>query len=265
MTSEAAQRIAAAPQEMQLPNGMTVVQVSPDETTALYREIFSERRYLRHGISLDPGDVVVDVGANIGMTTLFFHTECAGLRFYACEPAPIPYAALTANVAAHGVAATTIQCALSDYSGVGLLTYYPNTTVMSGFHADPAAEEALTRSFLERSGLGEKDIDGLLHGKYETTTVECPVKTLSEIVAEQAIGSIDLLKIDVEKSELAVLRGLRETDWPKVRQIVAEVHDSDGALEAVRGLLVEHGFSVIQEQDAMLAGTEIHEVFATRP
>jgi 31-O-methyltransferase len=207
---------------------------------------------------------VFDVGANIGMTTLFFHTECAGLTFHAFEPAPIPYAALRANVAAHGVRATTTRCALSDHSGTGVMTYYPNTTVMSGFHADPHADSALTRTFLRRSGLDAETIDRILAGRYETTTIECPVTTLSEVIAERGITSIGLLKIDVEKSESAVLRGLRDADWPKVRQVVAEVHDLDGALDSFVTSLDRRGFTVAVEQEPMLGGTDVFDVFAVR-
>jgi FkbM family methyltransferase len=249
---------------MRLPNGLAVAHVSADETAALYREIFTERRYLQHGVSLSPGGVVFDVGANIGMSTLFFHTECAGLRFHAFEPAPVPYAALAANVAGHSIDATISRCAISDHSGTGRMTYYPNTTVMSGFHADPASDAAVTRAFLERMGLGSEAIDGVLTGKYETTTIKCPVRTLSEVIAEREITSIDLLKIDVEKSELAVLRGLDDADWPRVRQIVAEVHDLDDALKSFLSLVEQHGFTVTLGQDTMLAGSEIFDVFAIR-
>ena len=39
------------------------------------------------------------------------------------------------------------------------------------------------------------------------------------------IPRIDLLKIDVEGAELSVLRGVRREHWPRVRAVVAEVHD----------------------------------------
>lgn len=247
---------------MKLPNGLTVSHVNTGETALLYRDIFAERCYMQHGITLSPGGTVFDVGANIGMSTLFFHTECAGLTFHAFEPAPDPYAALSANIAAHGIDATATRCALSDHAGTGRMTYYPDSTVMSGFHADAASEAALTRTFLVRSGFEEEDVEDMLAGRHETVEIEVPVRMLSDVIAERGVTSIDLLKVDVEKSELEVLRGLSEADWPKVRQVVAEVHDLDGTLKAFVSLLDEHGFDVAVEQDALLADTEIYEVFA---
>lgn len=57
---------------------------------------------------------------------------------------------------------------------------------------------------------------------------ECAVTTLAAFIREQRLSRIDLLKIDVEGSELAVLRGLDAAGWATVRQLVAEVHDVGG-------------------------------------
>lgn len=219
---------------------------------------------MRPRLSLSSGDTVFDVGANIGMAALFFHIECPGLIFHAFEPAPVPYAALTANLVAHGLVAHPARCALSDRSGVGRLTYYPDSTVMSGFYADAEAEAALTRCYLKRSGFDEEDVREMLTGRHESVMIDCPVQTLSDVIESREVESIDLLKLDVEKSELDVLRGLREEDWPKVRQVVAEVHDINGALKSFIALLEVHGYDMELEQDELLQGTEIYEVFAFR-
>jgi 31-O-methyltransferase len=251
-------------QQMKLPNGLTVAHVSAGETALLYRDIFAERCYMQHGIQLTPGNTVFDVGANIGMSALFFHTECPDLVFHAFEPAPVPFTALTANIETHGIRAIATQCALSDHSGAARMTYYPDSTVMSGFHADPAAEAALTRNFLLHSGFEEEDVDDMLEGRHAAAEIECEVRTLSQVIAERGITTIDLLKVDVEKSELEVMRGLDESDWPKVKQIVAEVHDLEGALKDFTSLLEDHGFAVALEQDELLQGTEVYEAFAVR-
>ena len=249
---------------MRLPNGLLVQQVSPGETALLYRDIFTERCYMRPRLSLRSGDTVFDVGANIGMAALFFHLECPGLIFHTFEPAPVPYAALTANLVAHGLTAYPARCALADHSGAGRLTYYPDSTVMSGFYADAAAEAALTRAYLTRSGFDEEDVREMLSGRHENVMIDCPVQTLSDVIESRGVESIDLLKLDVEKSELDVLRGIREEDWPKVRQVVAEVHDINGGLKSFTALLDAHAFDVELDQDELLRGTEIYEVFAFR-
>ena len=95
-------------------------------------------------------------------------------------------------------------------------------------------------------------------------TFPCRLQTLSEIVDEEGVVGIDLLKVDVEKSEREVLAGIREEHWGLIGQVVVEVHDEQGALEEVRDVLAKHGFETIAEQDPQLRGTTIFSVFATR-
>jgi hypothetical protein len=52
-----------------------------------------------------------------------------------------------------------------------------------------------------------------------------PVTTLHDIIQQQHLTHIHLLKIDVEGEELAVLRGLSEADWSNIDQVVMEIHD----------------------------------------
>src|SRR6267154_1911117 len=82
--------------------------------------------------------------------------------------------------------------------------------------------------------------------------------------AEQGLERIDLLKINVEKSELNVLRGLGPEDWPKIRQLVIEV-DLQENLAPITALLEGHGFEVLVEQDPLLRKTELCYVYAIRP
>ena len=49
-----------------LANGWPVRTASLAEAIFLYEEIFVQQCYLQHGLALRPGDVIVDVGANIG-------------------------------------------------------------------------------------------------------------------------------------------------------------------------------------------------------
>src|SRR5690349_13609232 len=54
-----------------LPNSMAIVHQNKIETDIMYKEIFEYCAYLRHGITIRDGDCIFDVGANIGMFTLF--------------------------------------------------------------------------------------------------------------------------------------------------------------------------------------------------
>jgi hypothetical protein len=108
-------------------------------------------------------------------------------------------------------------------------------------------------------------IDYLIRRAFVTEKVECSLRTLSEVVHEQEVARIDLLKVDVEKAELDVLEGIDAADWPIIRQVVVEVHDHDGRLARVRELLLEHGFAtIVVEQEPLFRGTEIYNLYALR-
>src|SRR5262249_22255020 len=95
--------------------------------------------------------------------------------------------------------------------------------------------------------------------------VSCQVRPLSQVVQEYGVEQIDLLKIDVEKSEWEVLAGIAAEDWPKIRQIVVEVHDLEDRLARVTGLLRARGYTVSVDQEAALADSALYSVYAVHP
>ncbi|CAL6343790.1 unnamed protein product [Bathycoccus prasinos] len=79
---------------------------------------------------------------------------------------------------------------------------------------------------------------------------------------------INLLKIDVERYELSVLRGIREIDFAHIETIVVEVHDKEDktGVQDVVALLKSRGKfpRVIVEQPEHLKGSMLFNVFAFR-
>jgi FkbM family methyltransferase len=248
-----------------LPDGLTVFSLNPDETRYVYREVFESRCYLRNGIELHDGDCVFDVGANIGLSALFFHRERKAVRVFAFEPGPAAIECLKANVNLHGIDARIFECGLSSKPGTAEFTFYPGNTILSGFHADQEADRNNTKAYLLNSGFTAQNADRLLGLLFKKVILPCRLRTLSEIVDEEHIDRIDLLKIDAEKSEQEVLAGIRDEHWSLIRQVVVEVHDAAGELDAVQGLLAKRGFNVSAEQDPMLQGSRLFNVYAVRP
>jgi FkbM family methyltransferase len=73
---------------------------------------------------------------------------------------------------------------------------------------------------------------------------ECRLTTISAAMREYGIDRVDLVKIDAEGAEWAILQGIEPSDWPRIRQLALEVHDIDGRVERMRGLLEERGYEV---------------------
>jgi 31-O-methyltransferase len=250
--------------KLTLPDGLDVYSLNPDETRFVHGEVFGARCYLQHGIELRDGDCVFDVGANIGLATVFFHRECRGIRIFAFEPSPAACECLKMNIELHGADARVFECGLSSEPGTAEFTFYPANSVMSGFHADLETDRGTTRTFMVNKGIAPRNAERFLGFMFKKVTFPCRLRTISEIVDEESVERIDLLKVDVEKSEGEVLAGIRAEHWGRIRQAVIEVHDENRRLEAVRGLLTMHGFEVTAEQDPLLQGTTLSTVFATR-
>src|SRR4029078_10192381 len=81
-----------------LPNEIEVSYHNRHETEAIYQEIFVAQSYQKHGITYEDGDCIFDVGANIGLFTLFAHEQCRNPRIYAFEPVPSSFEKLRQNI-----------------------------------------------------------------------------------------------------------------------------------------------------------------------
>ena len=77
--------------------------------------------------------------------------------------------------------------------------------------------------------------------------VTCELRTLSEFLRKHGIARVDLLKVDAEQSEQHILAGLDEEDWPKIRQVVVEVHGGNEATRAMAELLRRRGYHTAEE------------------
>jgi FkbM family methyltransferase len=237
----------------------------PDPSQLLYqvREIFEERVYLQHGIEVTRGDVVLDVGANIGVAAAFFAGECDAI-VHSFEPVQPIYEILCENVRSltncfpHNVG-------LSSRARRARITYYPHADAMSGLFANPDADRAFARTCMTNIGMTEKDVERNLVGRYDDSVeLECELDTVSAIMEELGVGKVALLKVDVERAELDVLEGVSERDWPRIEQVVTEVHDEVGRLDTVQALLARHGFDTVVEQEPAMRTTGVHLVYATR-
>jgi FkbM family methyltransferase len=236
-----------------LPNGMTIDHHGSFQTSIIYKEVFEDEVYLKHGITLKDGDVVFDVGANIGLFTLFVNRLCPTAQIYAFEPLPPNFELLRANAVRHGIEAHLFNCGLSESSAVANFTFYPQAAGLSGRAGnrtdDKDATRAIVLDWIHNTASGQEilpqsQLDELLDEYLRSETYSCRLKTLSEVMREQQLEQIDLLKIDVESSELEVLAGIAEDDWPKIKQIAMEVH-SRSIVERISSMLEARGFEFV--------------------
>jgi FkbM family methyltransferase len=266
-TEEAPKRLAT------LPNGMEIAYQSRAELDHFYSDIFEKKIYLQHGISLRDGDCVFDVGANIGLFSLFVSQAYPSAALFSFEPAPPLHAIARYNLARYNADAFVFDFGLSNAEGTASFTFYPNSSGMSSFHADEAEERSALRAVfqaeLRRGAPGLEQLlkheEDLLEQRLKRETFTCRLRTLSDVIQETGVECVDLVKIDVQKCELEVLEGVREEHWPLLRQLVVEVHNIEGRVAKIRALLEDRGFAVLAEQDESYEGSIMVNLFAVRP
>ncbi|NEO30634.1 MAG: amino acid adenylation domain-containing protein [Symploca sp. SIO3C6] len=257
-----------------LPNHLEVAHLNQYETEYLYQEIFVDLVYLKHGIVFNEDDCIIDIGANIGLFTLFAQQKSPKGTIYSFEPAPHAFDKLQTNAKLYCQNIHLFNCGLGGEPREESFTFYPRSSVFSSFAADTEQDEKAIRSVIVNmlksdSSLDEESVerlaDDFLKDRLEQETYQVQLRTLSEIIEEYNIEKIDLLKLDAEKSELAILQGIKDHHWPVIQQIVMEVHDPEGiTLKQVMSLLEDKGFKFVVDEESLLHGSGLFNIYATR-
>jgi len=253
--------LATAPRSFRLPNGLTVYGLTENDTVMVYRDIFEDDCYRRHGVTIRDGDCILDIGANTGLFILYLNKISTSARVYAFEPVPAIFQVLRRNVEAHNkLSVQLFNVGLSREAQQTPFTYYPRLSNASTMYPDETAAGArrgrgyvldqiptlrwplplllsLCPAFL-KNAVAER----IRRYYLKKQVVTCELWTLSDFLRDHAIARVDLLKVDAEQSEQHILAGLAEEDWPKIRQMVVEVHQGDEATRAMTALLRRRGF-----------------------
>lgn len=261
----------------------------PIGVTCQFKDLIREvGDYFDNGITIEPGDVVFDIGANIGAFALQAnHSAGGGLQLYCFEPIPELFAALKRNCG-EGERMSDSECHLfpMGLTAIGApteaeFTYFKRAPCDTTQHIAEKREELVAffaakgadaKALFERTlpgGIGRlfgrmagRFVTRLPHGAVRRWVMDrvagvrllrCALTTVEAVVVQQDVTRIDLLKIDVEGAELEVLQGLGDRAWPMVRQIVLEGHDRHGRLDAIKRLLRERGFDDIHSEAAPYA------------
>jgi FkbM family methyltransferase len=150
---------------------------------------------------IKPGDVFLDIGANIGFFTVIgARLVGPGGRVYTFEPVPENISALKHNIALNQFGHVSImECALSNEVGKGEL-------LLAGWGGGSALASASP----------PPDVKGSLMVDLET---------VDHLVAEGQILAPDVVKIDVEGAELEVLQGMAQVLKTHPPRIVFELDD----------------------------------------
>ena len=171
--------------------------------------------------------LIVDCGANIGLSALYMARRYPQARIIAIEPAPGNFEMLQRNTKQ----IPSIECVHA--------AVWPRAANLSII--DPARPYAAMR-VTEGQGMGPAGI---------------PSVQLADIVAKY--GTIDILKLDIEGSEKALFEDPCCAEWlARTRNIYAELHDwmEPGSSRAFYRAVTQFDFS--QQQLEEIIAIELH-------
>ena len=260
-----------------LPDGTPIECIVRTEARVLVEHT---QGYLEQGIELPENAVVFDVGANVGVFSVMLARSRKDVFLHAFEPIPPIAQVLKNNADALGDGRIVVH----PY-GVGKeessfeFMYFPRCPALSSAHMDlwentPGAFTEAVRGHIREAGkymLAARLVPSFLAAPIShylrggSQKYMCKIQPLSKVFAEHDVQKVDLLKVDCEGAELAVLEGVDDSQWPYIQQVVCEVMDVDGRLETCQKLLKAKGFdrlAVVRESG--LENTPMYNLYAQR-
>ncbi len=173
-----------------------------------------------------PEEVMVDVGANVGMYTIWA-AKTAGVRVFAFEPESQNYALLNRNIVLNGLSKRVVAycAALSDESAFDVL----NVSVFDIGQSCHTFGESVNFKL-------EPHQFALTQGAYATR--------LDALVQGQTVPVPDHIKIDVDGIEHKVIKGAKTTlGNPAVKSLLIEINQNLAEHVGVVTFLKEMGFT----------------------
>lgn len=180
----------------------------------IIKETCLDRDYERHGVDLQDGWQVVDIGAGLGDFTIYAARRCPRGRVYAYEPFPESFALLQHNLELNAISnVQAVRGAVSGRAAEGMQLYVVGEAVQH-----TTALNAETKS----------ESDGM---------------TVTSMSLDQVLAPLpqcDFMKMDCEGAEYDVLLNASPAALAKIKRLSMEVHDGPAAPGRSRHELAEH-------------------------
>jgi FkbM family methyltransferase len=201
---------------------MTITLRESGSDMLTFIEVIKEQVY-KDVLSLVPRcEAIVDLGANIGLASLYFASHYPACRIFAVEPNPSTYALLTSNLAPlieAGRCQTLNAAVWRRATDLGAAESV-KTNHYSAFK---------TTEVVGKSSEGGPKISGL---------------PMSRILLQSGFQKVDLLKVDIEGAEVELFQD--ELSWlTTVRAIAIEFHGESRRLSNFDEIMATYGFKII--------------------
>lgn len=214
-----------------LKNGLKFIVRARTMDKSVLKEVWIKNIYDKHDIKVEKGDTVIDIGAHVGMFSIYASEISQTGNVYAFEPFIENFQRLEKHKIINNKKNLFIyNKGVSDKEGIQTLYLSPDNN--TGGHSLHLKTES------------EKKID--IH------TIR-----LTDFCNNEKIDRIDFLKMDCEGAEFDILKS-DETILQKVKKIIMECHPyNDNTVENMIRLLERNGFKVVRESNSTPSGVEM--------
>jgi FkbM family methyltransferase len=141
---------------------------------------------------------VLDIGANVGATALYFSQIFPNAQIYAFEPAPDNFAVLERNIA--------------------------NSKRIRGFNFGLGAQDAALELFHSDNPLNFGGYSLHPAGSDTSRRIRIQVRNVASVLAELCLEQIDVVKVDTEGAEWDILTSFPENILRTAKYITGELH-----------------------------------------
>lgn len=208
--------------QLRLNNGLKFTMRSRTMDKAVFKEVWVKDLYGRHDFNIDNADTIIDIGAHIGLFSVYAATKSQLGKVYAFEPFGENFELLQMNLNNNSISNVVAEeVAIDKENGISKLYLSPdNNTGGHSFHLK------------KNSGY----------------FVDVATLSLASVVEKYELSVIDYLKMDCEGAEFEILYNTTRESLAIVQKLVLECHPyNDYTVEEMKNYLCENGFSVIVE------------------
>jgi len=188
-------------------------------------EIWIHNSYTPERFKINQNDLVIDVGAHIGVFSIFASKKANNGKIYAFEPSPENYSLLKENIElnkSHNI--TLIPKALSDKTGIkDFFISEDDNKGNSSFYSKPKSSEKIS---------------------VNTTS-------FSDFIKKHKIKEIDFMKIDCEGGEYDIFFNSPKSIIKKIKKISMEYHNINKKKNGLKlkYFLENLGFDIIMKTE----------------
>jgi FkbM family methyltransferase len=184
--------------------GLTIINdhEKRSDIIGLYLENFRDKLYDPQKNHLNPGDAIIDIGANIGVVSCYYASAYPAARIFSYEPARETFRVLTNNIKTN-----TLSNVLCHNQAVG----GARKTVV--FYEAPNPGHSTLHPYL-----GKK---GQYSNSYDVEQV-----TLMDVFNNNGIGRCAILKLDCEGAEYDILFNMAPELFQRIERVYLEYHDN---------------------------------------